>query len=407
MISFNTIRAKITLIFAISIVLLGFLSYVLLISHIKLERQSMVSQEMAAIRFTFEYYMRTNNIDFGFLESQNFRLIEDKNERLEVINQLSKKEKAKGFSILTHHERRFLFIKSYSTIFIFESMNRTKAPKNVIIISLSILTFLLILYLMIIRSLRPLAKLKNQIKTFSQGNLDINCRSDQKDEIAQVANEFDSAVKKIKELKHSRQLLLRAIMHELKTPIGKGRLVSEMISNDKQKQRLHSIFERLNLLIDEFAKIEKIESKSFSLHLKPYKVSDILDASIDMLMFDNYQKHINLTIKNDYIIDCDFELLSLAIKNLLDNGIKYSPNKQVSVVIDDAIEISNDGKALDEDFEEYFVPFRTKSNGLGLGLYIIKNILDLHQLTFTYHHKDDKNHFRVFKRLTKNTPRDR
>ncbi|MBN2825127.1 MAG: HAMP domain-containing histidine kinase [Campylobacterales bacterium] len=393
--SFTSIRAKITMIFAVSIVLLVVLSYILFLTHIKLERQSMFAQEMASIRFTFEYYLRTNTIDFSFLESQNFRLIEDKDEKREIINSLSKKEKDKGFSIFKHHQRRFVFIKSYRTMFIFESMNQPKAPKNVIIISLSILLFLLILYIMIIRSLRPLRKLKDQIKTFSQGNLDIDCRSDKKDEIAQVANEFHSAVEKIKELKHSRQLLLRAIMHELKTPIGKGRLVSEMIDNDKQKQRLHSIFERLNLLIDEFAKIEKIESKSFELTFKSYKMSDILDASIDMLMFENHAKHINLSIKHDYIVDCDFELLALAIKNLIDNGIKYSPDKQVTIVVDNGVQISNSGNALEEDLEEYFVPFRTKSNGLGLGFYIIKNILDLHRLTFEYLHKDGQNTFTI------------
>jgi len=395
MISFNSIRAKITLIFSISIILLVILSYIIFAAHIRLERQSVVAHEMASIKFTFDYYMRTKSIDFTFLESQNFKLIEDKTQKLKMINGLSKKEKSKGFSIFKHRHRTLLFIKTSSNMFVFESMNRTRAPKNVIIISLSILTFLLILYIMIIRSLRPLSKLKNQIKTFSQGNLDIECKSDKKDEIAQVANEFDSAVKKIKELKHSRQLLLRAIMHELKTPIGKGRLVSEMIPNDKQKQRLHSIFERLNMLIDEFAKIEQIESKSFSLSLKPYKMSDVLDASIDMLMLDNAQKHINLEIINDYMLECDFELLSLAIKNLIDNGIKYSSDKKVNIVVDHAIEISNRGSALEEDLQEYFIPFRTKSNGLGLGLYIIKNILDLHQFGFEYTYQDERNYFTI------------
>jgi len=391
MMSFTTIRAKITMIFAVSIVLLGLLFYVLFATHIKFERHSMIVQEMASIRFAFDYFVRTNTIDFAFLESQNFRLMDSKEEKLEIFNTLSKKEKDKSFSIFKYHERRFLFIKSYHTIFIFESMNQSKAPKNVIIISFFLLFFLLILYIMIIRSLRPLHRLKNQIKTFSQGNLDIDCRSDKKDEIAQVANEFDNAVKKIRELKHSRQLLLRAIMHELKTPIGKGRLVSEMIDNDKHKQRLHSIFERLNLLIDEFAKIEKIESKSFELVFKTYKMSDILDASIDMLMMENPAKHIHLELINDYLVDCDFELLSLAIKNLIDNGMKYSPDKQVSVVVDKGLAVINQGKALEESLEHYFVPFRTKSNGLGLGLYIVKNILDLHQLRLDYIHKDGQN----------------
>ena len=44
------------------------------------------------------------------------------------------------------------------------------------------------------KSLLPLSTLKSQIQTFSKGDLDIECKSDKKDEIAEVANEFDHAV---------------------------------------------------------------------------------------------------------------------------------------------------------------------------------------------------------------------
>ena len=185
------------------------------------------------------------------------------------------------------------------------------------------------------KSLLPLATLKSQIQTFSKGDLDIECKSDKEDEIAEVANEFDHAVTMIRELLHSRQLFLRAIMHELKTPIAKGRLVSEMLEDEKNKARMHSIFERLNLLIDEFAKIEKITSKNFDLTIKPYKMSDLLEASEDMLMIENPKRFITTKIVQDYSVDVDFELFTLVVKNLLDNGIKYSTDKQITVIIED------------------------------------------------------------------------
>ncbi len=56
-------------------------------------------------------------------------------------------------------------------------------------------------------------------------------RRSKKDEIAALANQFDSAVIKIKSLRDSRQLFLRNIMHELKTPITKGKLATEMIED--------------------------------------------------------------------------------------------------------------------------------------------------------------------------------
>ena len=393
MITFYSIRSKITMIFLISIVLLVAVAYNMFNAHIHSQKMYISAQEQTSIRYIFEYYFKTHKLDLAFLKSQNFRLIEDINEKATTLNRLSKRERDRGFKVLKHKRKRILFLRYNDNIFLLENMNTIKPPNDVLLIFLSLLGLLLFLYVMIINSLRPLSKLKNQIHTFSQGNLDIECRSDKKDEIAQVANEFDSAVKKIKELKHSRQLLLRAIMHELKTPIGKGRLVSEMIKNDKQKARLHSIFERLNMLIDEFAKIELISSKNLQLNSKEYRMSDIVDAGVDMLMLESSKNHIKVNIINDYLVVSDFELLALAIKNLLDNAIKYSKDKIVIVDIDNRLIIKNIGDKLSDDFQEYFVPFRTKSHGLGLGLYIIKNILDIHKLEFEYRYKDEFNEF--------------
>jgi two-component system OmpR family sensor kinase len=211
-----------------------------------------------------------------------------------------------------------------------------------------------------------------------------------------VANEFDHAVAMIRELLQSRQLFLRAIMHELKTPIAKGRLMSEMLADEKSKARLHSIFERLNLLIDEFAKIEKITSKNFELHMHAYKMSDLLEASIDMLMIENPARLITVEIKKDYIVKVDFELFTLVIKNLLDNAIKYSTDKHVLVIIDeDKIEIINKGEALSEALENYFKPFHTSKSSLGLGIYIVKSILDIHQMELVYEHKEGMNLFMI------------
>jgi two-component system OmpR family sensor kinase len=200
----------------------------------------------------------------------------------------------------------------------------------------------------------------------------------------------------IRELLDSRQLFLRAIMHELKTPIAKGRFVAEMISEEKHRERIHSIFERLNLLIDEFAKIEKITSKTFECTVKPYKMSDLFEASQDMLMIDNPKHFISIKIEKDYILKVDFELFTLVIKNLLDNALKYSDNKYITVIISEAgIEIMNQGEKLKEPLSHYFEPFHTSKKGLGLGLYIVKSILDIHEMRLDYLYKEGANWFRI------------
>jgi len=159
---------------------------------------------------------------------------------------------------------------------------------------------------------------------------------------------------------------------------------------------MHSIFERLNLLIDEFAKIEQITSKNFDLHMKPYKMSDLVEASIDLLMVENPKRLITIELVEDFHTEVDFELFTLTLKNLLDNGIKYSTDKHITVrIIDKKLQVINNGEALKEPLENYFKPFHTSKKGLGLGLYIVKSILDIHHKALLYAHEDGKNIFTV------------
>ena len=392
----SSLRSKIRLVFSVTLLLLG----VLFISSIKYDRaiheEHTVEQEKAITHYLYDYYLKYGKIDEAYLEAQNVSLITDKGMVVQIERFFKEKGELKRYAVDTYHLKRIMVINNDHFKLILENKNKAKFPiKRAIIFSI-VFFLIILLYLWIMKSFKPLSELKSQIQTFSKGNLDIECKSDKADEIAEVANEFDHAVTMIRELLHSRQLFLRAIMHELKTPIGKGRLIAEMLPDEKNKARMHSIFERLNLLIDEFAKIEKITSKNFDLTIKPYKMSDLVEASIDLLMVDNPQHLIDTKVEGDYMVDVDFELFTLTLKNLLDNGLKYSIDKHITVLIDNnALQIINTGDALSEPLANYFKPFHTSKKGLGLGLYIVKSILDIHKMELHYDHKEDKNIFMV------------
>ena len=393
---FSSLRSKINLVFSITLLLLA----ILFISSIKYDHAKFEERNEAHERlithYIYDYYMKTGKIDKAYLEAQNMFLITDKAKMIQIERSFKEKGKNTKYAVDTFRLQRIILISNERFKLFLENKNKPKYPLKRIVVFSLVFLLLTMLYLWVVRSLHPISELKNKIKTFSEGNLDIECASDSHDEIGEVANEFNHAVAMIRELLQSRQLFLRAIMHELKTPIAKGRLMSEMLSDEKSKVRLHSIFERLNLLIDEFAKIEKITSKNFDLHLMPYKMSDLVEASIDLLMIENPNRLISVKIEKDYIVKVDFELFTLVIKNLLDNAIKYSTDKHVTVVInEDSIAISNKGEGLKEPLENYFEPFHTSKNSMGLGIYIVKSILDIHQMALKYDHKDEKNTFTI------------
>jgi two-component system OmpR family sensor kinase len=113
-------------------------------------------------------------------------------------------------------------------------------------------------------------------------------------------------------------------------------------------------------------------------------------------MVDDPKQLIDLKVLKDYQKEVDFELFTLVVKNLLDNGIKYSKERHIRVIIQEGkLEIINQGEALQEPLENYFKPFHTSKKGLALGLYIVKSILDIHHMELAYRYDEGENIFIV------------
>ncbi len=94
---------------------------------------------------------------------------------------------------------------------------------------------ILLLFISIVVSLYPLKRLQKQIRQFGEGEVDIDFSSSRRDEIAEVSNEFDKAVKKIRSVLEARKVFLRNITHEFKTPITSGKLALELLRNQSPK----------------------------------------------------------------------------------------------------------------------------------------------------------------------------
>jgi two-component system OmpR family sensor kinase len=254
-----------------------------------------------------------------------------------------------------------------------------------------------VFYVFLIQKLQPLQKLKNDIVKFSKGDLDIDTSCIGKDEISEVSNEFDKAIKEIKLLTNSRNLFLRNIMHELKTPITKGLLISNMMEDSKFKTSLKKAFFRLEYLLNEFARIEEFTSKNIKVDKEEFRIIDVIDHSLDILLCDI--DAIDLEVVDNILVKVDYELFALAIKNLLDNAIKYGKGKPKVIIKDNTLFIKSIGKELCKPIQEYNKPFNKKyensNSGLGLGLYIVNHILNAHNFNLKYKHENGENIFKI------------
>ncbi|WP_107797209.1 ArsS family sensor histidine kinase [Campylobacter concisus] len=266
---------------------------------------------------------------------------------------------------------------------------------------LVVAVILLAAYIFVIYKIKPLRKLKRQIVKFANGELDgVQNVGNGKDEISEVSEAFYGAVCQIKALNDSRHLFLRNIMHELKTPITKGLIAAQMIEKSKNQERLISVFHKLENLINELAAIEQITSKIGLTNKTPCLMRDLIDEAIDIAMIE--KEHVGISELDEVRVMVDFKLFSVAIKNMIDNGIKYSTDKHVNIMVSkDHMKFITQGEKLKNDLDFYIQPFikgEDAQKSFGLGLYIVSNILEAHGLKFGYEYKNGMNVF-VFENL--------
>ena len=300
-------------------------------------------------------------------------------------------------SMLQYKNRIYFYIESPRRVLLLEdSRLRPYTYWNLFSAYTIIVSMLLISFILILQRIRPLRLLRRRIAAFGQGNMDISFAiRGREDEIALVANELDVARKKIRALLESRTLFLRNIMHELKTPITKGRIVSEMLADDKQRLRFNTIFERMEVMINEFALIEEVTSGSEHLDKEEYRLVDLIDGAVDLAMVEPAQVEHELpsTLK----MKVDYKLFTTAMKNMIDNALKYSPDQMVRIGFSDGeIWFENSGERLSHPLAYYVEPFtkeQPSKNSFGLGLYLVDSILKHHDMVLAYEYENGINRF--------------
>ena len=266
---------------------------------------------------------------------------------------------------------------------------------NVLYAYLTVIAVILLSFLMILQKLKPLIRLRKKISLFGDGNMDISFKMKGSDEIALIANELESAREKINTLLESRTLFLRNLMHELKTPIAKGTIATHMLESQKQRDRFSSIFGRLESLVNEFALIEEVTSISDRSNFKEYRMVDIIDGAIDMAMVE--PSSVSVNVDASIKIQASYRLYIVAVKNMIDNGIKYSKDSHVSIkVINNELYFESKGECIKHPLQYYIEPFtkdNPSKNSYGLGLYLVDSILKVHGQVLAHEYREGVNSF--------------
>lgn len=212
--------------------------------------------------------------------------------------------------------------------------------------------------------------------------------------------------------------LISDISHQIKTPLANIKLYDSLIEtsslNNKERSRFvlkkEQQMHKLEWLMEALIKVSKMETGMIQLYRKKQSLSRIVLNAIDMATLKAEQQSHDMTLKlvKDIYVDVDAKWMAEAIFNILDNAIKYSHKGsciQVSTeVIDVYVRMTIEDEAEPIAQEEYTHIFKrfyrtgevSEIEGVGLGLYMSRDIVRRHDGYIIIEEGDKGNRFSVF-----------
>jgi two-component system, OmpR family, phosphate regulon sensor histidine kinase PhoR len=201
-------------------------------------------------------------------------------------------------------------------------------------------------------------------------------------------------------LRRQQSNFLLSITHELKTPLASIKLYLETLqkrSLDKDQaativaNSLEDV-SRLRDLVDNVLLAAQLDNSKYELHKFEINLTDTVEKAVSRFVVPrNMQSRINLNLEKEVFFTTDATAVEMVVNNLLSNAVKYSPEAgMIDIVLrttstNIVLAVSDEGQGIaDEDKESIFTQFyrsgdeqTRKSKGTGLGLYIVKNLLNL------------------------------
>lgn len=364
----------------------------------------------------------------------------------------SNKEKFKeGKSTFTNINQKYLiYVKKVNNNYILAATSMEDSKEiigilnnfNVYIIPLTLILVISIVYIYSRQITKPLLQMRKAAKSIANQDFDKELSINSKDELQDLAeslnyissnlksniSELKEANKKLKEeyeerleIEKNQNFLLINISHDLKTPLtiikGYLKAIKDGIysKNEYIDYTIEGVDE-ISKTLNEMLEITKLKSKSYSLDIEMIDFTRLVYKTYDKLKYlaKEKQQSVRFNLADDAFVNIDEKEMKKVLENLITNAIKYSPNK-MNINIDLIEEqdkyvfsIENEGVHIpEEDIKNIFKEFyrvdksrNKKTGGNGLGLVIVKVILEAHDIQYNIKNNEKGVKFTMY--LSKN-----
>lgn len=262
----------------------------------------------------------------------------------------------------------------------------------------------------------PLNSIVRGMVSLSEGNYDVEINLGKRSVLKDLSECFNRLSKELKKNEMLSSDFVNNFSHEIKTPLVSITGLISLLKNpdlpeEKRMEYLDIIDEeanRLASLTTNILSLSKIESQSIAPNQESFNISEQIRNCVLLLEKKWERKNITPILDfEEYIISANNDMMKQVWLNLLDNAIKFSPNdSEIEIDIQKEnrtlkIEIINEHSGIkEEDLEKIFSKFYQvdsdkKAEGNGIGLSIVKKIIELHDGEVTAVSKDNKVKFIV------------
>lgn len=247
--------------------------------------------------------------------------------------------------------------------------------------------------------LRPFREIMDAVDKIASGDYNVRINLKGPEELRTLSDKFNHMAAEIGSVEMLRTDFVNNFSHEFKTPIVSIRgfakaLKWDNLSPEERNEYLDIIInesERLAELSTNVLYLSKLENQSILTDKKVFNVSEQIRLVIALLDKKIEEKNIDIVFENmEYFVDGNEEMLKQVWINLLDNALKFSPTGgSIEILIHKVhdtlvIQISNQGTKFSPEeqthlFDKFYqIDVSHSAPGNGLGLSIVKKIIDLH-----------------------------
>lgn len=304
---------------------------------------------------------------------------------------------AATFSVMRHESSTYLYVNDSSGNWFF--LERTLIPSGGWTGRLWLMAANLALCYVLARHLTaPLRAFQRAVERFGKGDFTARVGLSRRDELGQLARTFDHMAEQIQTLLESQRHLLRDISHELRSPLTRLAIATELARAEGDNAQALDVIERegnrLNDLVGELISLARFENRQTAPRLTLVRLQTMLEDIVEICSVEASARDCRLILDSDADVtfEGDEELLRRAAENIVRNAVRYAPRGsdiRVSLhAADNAVRIRvrDRGPGVPPDslvriFEPFYRidPDRNRATGgAGLGLAIAKRAVEVH-----------------------------